>query len=47
MGFQAMINGVFPYPFLDLMEPEERLYTYMGGATFAVVVFWILNALHK
>jgi hypothetical protein len=29
------------------MEPEERLYTYMGGATFAVVVFWILNALHK
>lgn len=40
-------DGMFPYPFLTQMAEDERIWVYLGGSALAVVVFWILNALHK
>jgi hypothetical protein len=40
-------NDRFPYPFLTMMQPEERVYTYMAAAAFAFIAFQILNGLHK
>lgn len=40
-------NMRFPYPFLTLMEVDTRIYTYLGGAVFAFVMFAILNGIHK
>jgi len=43
----AALNGRFPYPFLNMAEADVRIYIYFAGATFAFVMFSILNALHK
>lgn len=40
-------NDRFPYPFLTMMEVENRIYIYLGAALFAFLTFQTLNALHK
>ncbi|EPT06093.1 hypothetical protein FOMPIDRAFT_1110353 [Fomitopsis schrenkii] len=39
-------NGSFPYPFLTGNPFDVRVMIYVGLSTFALVTFWILNALH-
>nr|ODN99741.1 hypothetical protein L204_02174 [Cryptococcus depauperatus CBS 7855] len=43
----ASINGVFPYPFLTIMNFEGRVATYVGATVAAWLVFRGLNGLHK
>ncbi|GMK55969.1 hypothetical protein CspeluHIS016_0210250 [Cutaneotrichosporon spelunceum] len=43
----ASINGHFPYPFLTIMSFSGRVKMYAISAVFALLVFWLLNALHK
>jgi len=42
----AKFNGSFPYPFLTENPFEIRVAIYFGATTFALVSFWIINALH-
>ncbi|WWC85336.1 uncharacterized protein L201_000199 [Kwoniella dendrophila CBS 6074] len=43
----ASINGAFPYPFLTIMNPQQRIIMYVGSTFMAWAVFRGLNALHK
>ncbi|WVQ70249.1 uncharacterized protein L199_008475 [Kwoniella botswanensis] len=43
----ASINGSFPYPFLTIMNPQQRVMMYVGSTVMAWTVFRGLNALHK
>ena len=43
----AKQNGRFPYPFLNVMSPDERMAMYIGSTVLALIAFWGLNALHK
>lgn len=40
-------NKRFVYPFLNIMDTNERIMAYMAGGAFAFIMFSILNALHK
>nr|XP_031858838.1 uncharacterized protein CI109_005793 [Kwoniella shandongensis]KAA5525910.1 hypothetical protein CI109_005793 [Kwoniella shandongensis] len=43
----ASINGQFAYPFLNIMNLEQRVATYVGATFGAWAVFRGLNWLHK
>ncbi|KAL7422239.1 hypothetical protein Q5752_002885 [Cryptotrichosporon argae] len=43
----AVVNGKFPYPFLTLMQPAERVVMYVSSTAFATAVFWALNWAHR
>jgi len=43
----AKFNGSFPYPFLTENPFDIRVMIYAGLSTFALVTFWIMNALHS
>ncbi|WVW83274.1 hypothetical protein I302_105293 [Kwoniella bestiolae CBS 10118] len=43
----ASINGSFPYPFLTIMNPQQRIMMYAGSTIMAWLVFRGLNAIHK
>ncbi|CAD6566640.1 MAG: hypothetical protein TREMPRED_002876 [Tremellales sp. Tagirdzhanova-0007] len=43
----ATINGRFPYPFLNVMSPVQRVAMYVGSTIGALLTFWQLNALHR
>ncbi|KAH9842702.1 FAR-17a/AIG1-like protein [Rhodofomes roseus] len=43
----AKVNGSFPYPFLTESPFDVRVMIYAGLSTFALVFFWIMNALHS
>ncbi|GBE82035.1 hypothetical protein SCP_0404110 [Sparassis crispa] len=44
--YLATFNGTFPYPFLTDNPPHIRQLIYAGASSGALVMFWILNALH-
>ncbi|KAI0736998.1 FAR-17a/AIG1-like protein [Fomitopsis betulina] len=43
----SKFNGSFPYPFLTDSPFDIRVMIYVGLSTFALVTFWVLNALHS
>ncbi|WWC69613.1 uncharacterized protein I206_103556 [Kwoniella pini CBS 10737] len=43
----ASINGSFPYPFLTIMNFQQRIMMYVGSTLMAWLVFRGLNAIHK
>ncbi|KZT11269.1 uncharacterized protein LAESUDRAFT_671055 [Laetiporus sulphureus 93-53] len=43
----AKSNDSFPYPFLTENPFDVRVYIYAGASTFALLTFWMLNAVHS
>ncbi|CCL99345.1 uncharacterized protein FIBRA_01363 [Fibroporia radiculosa] len=44
--YLAPFNGSFPYPFLTENPFNVRLAIYAGLSSFALVMFWLMNACH-
>lgn len=43
----ASVNGRFPYPFMNLMNPFWRTVMYVTSTFGALMTFWGLNAVHR